>query len=68
MLELKFQFCLSLEQISAKSGEFGVKEAPELHFLLLINRCGVFCFKLYLVKGKKSPSWAEKRPARKLVI
>lgn len=54
MLELKFQFCLSLERISAKSGEFGVKEAPELHFLLLINCCGVFSFKPYLAKGKKN--------------
>lgn len=53
VLELKCQFCLSLEQISAKSGEFGVKGASELHFLLLINCCSVFSFKLYLVKGKK---------------
>lgn len=53
VLELVFQFCLSLEQISAKPGEFGVKEASELHFLLLINCCSVFSFKLSLVKGKK---------------
>lgn len=53
MLALKFQLCLSLEQISAKSGEFGVNEASELCFLLLINCCGVFSFELYLVKGKK---------------
>lgn len=53
MLALKFQLRLSLEQISAKSGEFGVNEASELCFLLLINCCGVFSFELYLVKGKK---------------
>lgn len=63
MLALKFQLCLSLEQISAKSGEFGVNEASELCFLLLINRCGVFSFKLYLVKEKKNSQVGLKKGA-----
>lgn len=65
MLALKFQLCLSLEQISAKSREFSVNEAPELCFLLLINCCGVFSFELYLVKGKKIAKLGWKKARQK---
>jgi len=69
-LELSFPFRLSLGRISAESGEFGVKETPELRFLLLINLCGVFSFKLYLVKGGKKNHQVglKKRPGRKPVV